>query len=190
MPSERRERRRLPRVMRRSIPALALSWAATFVTGGAIGQVPPHRDIVSATIEEVPPIDGGTVAVRVVTLRIELAGPLPSPCTSSSQSYGFLLDADRNQATGLADPAFAGLGVDARISATCNPGTGFFAGPAGSTVTVTGPNANIIEISTIVRQLPSLRFSWAAFVQEGLFVTRLPKEPDHGAWGITELREW
>ena len=173
-----------------AIPILATALLAILVTVRAFAQVPPQRDILSATIEEVPPIDGSNVPGRQVILRIEMAGALPNPCGPSFQAYGFLIDADMNMATGLTDPAFAGLGVDARISAGCNTGTGTFEGPQGSTVRIAGPSANIIEILTTVNRLPSLRFNWVAFAQDGIVLTRLPKEPDHGAWGTTEIREW
>ncbi len=166
---------------------LVLGMCVGFSALGTSAQVPSRLDILSATIEEQPPIDSGTVPNRVVLLRIELAGSVPSPCGPAFQEYGFLIDRDRDPTTGITDPAFEDLGVDAKVAATCNIVSGVFEGPSGSTVTITGPTLNVIEIRTTVQRLPSLEFSWVAFAQEESLFTRLPESPSHGGWATHEI---
>ncbi len=145
--------------------------------------IPAHLDILLATIEEQPPVDPSNVAARNVVLRMRLAGPVPSPCGPGFQAYGFLIDSDQNVTTGRPGPAFADLGVDARISASCNPVTGKFVSPLGPvTVNTAG---TVLEIQTTVGILPSVDFDWIAFAQDGTRFTRLP-DPGHARWTTFE----
>jgi hypothetical protein len=153
----------------------------------AWSQAPPHLDILSATVEEQPPIYAASAPSRTVVLRLELAGAVPSPCGPDAQEYGFLIDSDRDRLTGVTAAEFEDLGVDAKVAATCDPGSGLFVGPAGTTVSVTGPSSNILEIRTTVQRLPSLDLSWIAFAREGTLLLRLPEAPAHGGWATHEI---
>jgi hypothetical protein len=150
--------------------------------------VSPQIDVQSATIDQISPIDPRAVPQREVVLSIEVA-EAPT-CTSQTGylSYGFLIDSDLDPATGPSADAFAGLGVDARMNATCDPATGAFAVPAGMTVTVT-PTSNggaTVEIHTTVGSLPSVEFDWIAFAQKDSTFVRLPAAPEHGTWSTSE----
>ena len=147
----------------------------------SFSQPPAHLDILSATIEELPPINFGNAANRQVVLRIELSG-IPN-CTSSSPIYGFLIDADKSNTTGT---IISGLGIDARVSAECEPTTGIFVSPIGSVMVSTDANKSTIEITTLVKSLPSLDFQWIAFAYEEMLFIQLPDEPNYGAWAVHE----
>lgn len=91
------------------LPLVALTFGAaffwwTFLQSDDVhaqNLVPPHLSILSATIEELPPIDPTNVASRKVRLRLELSGTPTCTSTSSFLAYGFLIDADKNTATGV-----------------------------------------------------------------------------------------
>jgi hypothetical protein len=181
---------------RRSIRLAAIFFLVLLPTIGGVcvvsAQPPPHLVIIAATIEELPPIDVSDVANRQVVLRIDLAAAPRCAPGGDAAVYGFLIDADNDPATGAADAAFAKLGIDARISARCDPPTGTFLSPVGPvTIAVDLATGSArLEISTIVARLPSLLFQWIAFAHEGTVFTRLPEDPDSpAAWAILELVE-
>lgn len=181
-----------------------------FVTFGRVGQdfyrfedgsatvfPPAHLDILSATIEELPLIDSEDVAGRQVILRIEVAGPPPS-CQAQAEflAYGFLIDADKNRQTGVSPRAFHPLGVDARITAECDPTLGTFVNPIAMVDITTDDTTNVttIEIPLTVDLLPSVDFHWIAFAMQGSRLIRLPGQllsddgrPDHAAWATFEI---
>ncbi len=152
-------------------------------------QVPVHLDILSAGVEEVPPIDPENVPGRGVALRIELAGAPTCDASTGFLAYGFLVDSDADPATGTTDVAFEPLGVDARLSAECDPATGEFVSPLGVVAVTTdaASGSTTIEILTTVGLLPAIKFNWIAFAHENTSFTRLPKEPSYGAWGTHEI---
>jgi hypothetical protein len=151
-------------------------------------QLPNHLDILSASIEELPPIDAANVADRKIVFRIDVADAPPCAPSTGFLAYGVLIDADKDPTTGATDPAFADLGVDARASAECDPATGVFVSDMGavSVTTDIATGATRIEILTTGKLLPSVDFQWIAFAQEGASFTRLPAEPNAGRWAIHE----
>ncbi|MCU0225359.1 MAG: hypothetical protein MUF27_15115 [Acidobacteria bacterium] len=165
---------------------LALLGAAA-AGGSTLAQVPSHLDILSAAIEELPPIDPASVPGRSVTLRLEVNGtPVCGPGTGFL-AYGVLIDTDSDPATGVSLPAFAGLGVEARVSATCDPAASVFVSPVGAVSLAPGSaGTTAITIRTTVAQLPALDFRWIAFAQEGSTFSRLPQAPAYSAWTTHE----
>ena len=156
---------------------------------GVGAEVPAHLDILSATIEEVPPLDPKDVLNRAIVLRLEVAGV--SRCGGGVQPlvYGFLIDTDKDTASGVADEFTDPLGVDARISAECDPDTSRFVSPLGPvTVAIdSGTGITTVEIRTTVGLLPSVDFSWIAYAEEGTLLTRLPVQGSNGAWATIEV---
>jgi hypothetical protein len=173
----------------RLLPTVALSFCVALPTVLAPQSEPPHLLILFANIAELPPIDSQDVANRQVVLRIQLA---QTPSCTSRTNYGFLIDADKSAATGATDPAFSNLGIDARISARCDPRTGSFVSSVGPvTITVDAVTGTaLLEILTTVSRLPSVDFQWIAFAQEDTLFTRLPEDPNEpGAWATLEITE-
>jgi hypothetical protein len=171
----------------------ALQTTETRAGGSVILSLPPaHLDILSAGIHEVPRDynfhQRDDVPTRQVVLTLTLAGAPVCDGTTPFLVYGFLIDKDMDVATGVADPAFGDLGIDARICATCNPGDGSFTSPLGPVTVTTDPGTGqtTIEILTTVAMLPSIEFDWIAFVQEGSVFYRLPALPDYQSWSIRE----
>ncbi|MGH2747890.1 MAG: hypothetical protein ACRDKB_08200 [Actinomycetota bacterium] len=150
-------------------------------------QVPPHLDILSATLAEALPTDPGNAADRAVSFVVEVGGTPPCLNSSTPLSYGFLLDTDHDPTTGVTNAAFSELGVDARIVAECNSSTGNFTSLAGTVDVTTDPatGATTVAITTKVGKLPSLDFDWIAFAFEGTRFLRLP-ETGFGAWTTFE----
>jgi hypothetical protein len=156
--------------------------------GSVLAQAPPWLDILKAEVREVPPSHPIDVGSRTVAIDLTLAG---SPvCTGSSPfvAYGILIDADLDPDTGLTDPAFDPLGLDARVSAECDQASGLFVSEAGTvSVSPPGPGGEVLfTITTDVASLPSVEFHWIAFAMEDASFTRLPASPDPGGWGIQE----
>lgn len=159
---------------------------------------PPYLDIRSAGVADQPPGDPQNVSGRPVFISITVGAAPGCAATppGNTLDYGLLIDADRStntQAPGLPHPSFNDLGVDTRISATCNTGTDLFEGSIpGSTVTVTTnvDGTATIKISTTVGQLPSIDFNWVAYAQEQTAFVRLPSKPGHGSWRVHELALW
>jgi hypothetical protein len=151
-------------------------------------QIPAHLDILTASIEEIPPIDAANVAARPILFRIDVADAPPCISTTGILAYGVLIDADRNPTTGVTDPAFADLGVDARAAVECDPALGVFVSALGAVSVTTDVATGVtrIELLTSGRQLPSTDFQWIAFAQEGPTFIRLPAEPNAGRWAIHE----
>lgn len=170
------KRRRVPRI--RS-SALVFLFGLFALSGAAQAQVPAHLDIQSSTIREIPPIDPENVPGRGVALTLTLGAAPACNATTGFLAYGFLIDADSDSATGLPGPAFDDLGVDARVTAVCDPASGLFVSPIGTVTVVAGPGAATLEIRTTVERLPSLAFLWIAFGQEGPLFSRLPAAPEH-----------
>jgi hypothetical protein len=154
----------------------------------AAGPAPGHLDIREAVLIEQEPMDPADVAARGVVMRIAVV-EAPS-CTAGTGflSYGLLIDSDRNPVTGAAPDEFKPLGIDARISLECDPGSGTFTSPLG-TVSVSadpGTGFTLLELSTTVGQLPSVNFFYLAYAQEDATLTRLPEPSDFGAWKTIE----
>ena len=150
--------------------------------------VPAHLDIQIARIREGAPIDHRSAATRPVTLSLEIAGP---PVCSQAQPnliYGFLIDSDRDAQTGSTDTAFLRLGIDARISAECDPSTGQFTSRVGAVELSVNPDtgATIIEIHSLVENLPSVDFYWIAFAHDDPMFIRAPEAPGFMTWAILE----
>jgi hypothetical protein len=155
--------------------------------GGAVSaQVPPHLDILSATIEELPPIDRENVPGRGVALRLVVSGAPPCHAGTGVLAYGFLVDADSDPATGLTGVPFDDLGVEARLTATCDPVSGFFWSPLGTVTLTPGTGTTTIEIRTTVERLPSLGFRWVAYAEENATFSRLPQSPEYAYWTTFE----
>lgn len=161
--------------------------------GGAFAQTPPpHLDILSARIREVPPIDPTDILGRTVVIELTLAG---SPtCTGSSPFtvYGVLIDSDLDPNTGITNPAFDPLGVDARLTAKCDQATSAFISEAGPViVSPPGPGGeSLLTITTTVAAMPAIEFEWIAIAVETADLTRLPEAPDPALWAIHERRVW
>lgn len=151
--------------------------------------MPRHLDILAAAIVEVPPIDPRRAGSRVIHLSITLAGPLPCAGRTGTLAYGFLVDADENPATGATNPTFADLGVDARLSVRCDPRSGRFLSPLGpvSRFFNRATGATKLRIPTTLANLPSVRFRWIAYAQDGATLTRLPAAPGSGAFLTADL---
>jgi len=161
-------------------------------SAAAADQVPAYLDILSANIVELPPIDAASVPARAVRLSLELAGaPSCTPATGYL-AYGFLIDADKNAATGLSPAAFQPLGVDAQAVALCDPGTSAFRSLLGDVTLATDPmtGATTLAIETVVAKLPSLDLHWIAYAQEVSRFIRLPAAPGHSAWATHEIDIW
>lgn len=171
----------------RARTCLLLALPGVIAAGGsAQAQVPPHLDILSATIEELPPIDPANVPGRGVVLRLEVSGtPVCGPGTGYL-AYGIVIDTDSDPATGVSLPAFEGLGVEARVTATCDPVAGAFFSSVGSVSVLPGPGTTLIEIRSTVSLLPALGFRWIASAQEGSTFSRLPQAPDYSFWTTHE----
>lgn len=177
----------ITRSARRAALKPLLSLICLFLAGfAALAQVPPHLDIVSATIEENPPIVRQNVPGRGVTLRLSVAGPISCTPASGFLVYGFLIDTDSDPATGLSLPAFDVLGVEARVTATCDPPTGTFVCPLGPVTVTPGPGFTTLEIRTTVAAMPALSCRWIAFAQQGAVFSRLPQAPEFSHWGTHE----
>jgi len=149
--------------------------------------VAPDLVIRSATIIEQPPLDPTDVPGRHVSLKLVLSGA-PN-CATSANTYGFLVDADNDQTTGAHLVAVPELGVEAKLVAACDIGSHALFSPLGSVSLRRNRRTGIatILISTTVGQLPSIKFSWVAFADDGTTFTRLPAS-GAGAWEVTELR--
>lgn len=156
------------------------------VTAQTPPAAPAHLTIVSASINELPPITWRDVGGRKVRLRLQLAGP--PPCTAGRVlSYGFLIDADLNPKTGQSGDERADLGIDARITMQCDPATGRFRSPVGPVTQMRDvAGRTILDVMTVVRRLPAVDFQWIAYAADGDAWTRLPESPGHGSWAIQE----
>jgi hypothetical protein len=161
------------------------------LAGPASPAIPPELDILSASIAEVPPIDATAVADRQILLTVEVAGQPSCGPTTGLLIYGFLIDKDKNPATGVQPPAFTDIGVDARIDARCDPGTGQFVSPVGTVTTSIKPSGGtLIQILTTAGKLPSIDFHWFAFAENATTFTRLPHEPGHEVWATSEMTDF
>jgi hypothetical protein len=171
----------------RKLPRLFVFLLAALALGGApLAQVPPHLDIASATVQELPPIDRDNVPGRGVALRLAVSAVPVCNAGTGFLAYGFLIDADSNPATGVSMPPFDILGVEARVTAVCDPASGLFVSPIGTVAVIPGPGAATIEIRTTVDRLPSLGFRWVAFAQDGMVFSRLPQAPEYVFWTTHE----
>jgi len=173
----------------RCIPACLLAALATTACSELpILPVPAHLDVGIARIVEGARLDARSAAKREVTLSLEL-GVRPA-CNRDQPDlvYGFLIDADKDAQTGATDPAFARLGIDARISAECDPATGRFTSRGGSVALDTDPasGATVLTIRTTVEDLPSVDFYWIAFAHDDPTFVRVPDAPGFAAWAIAE----
>jgi hypothetical protein len=145
------------------------------------GAAPPPAAIVGAAIEYLPPY-GADIARRRVRFRIQTPAPPRCATDTGPIEYGFLIDADKNPATGVADEALVTLGIDARVVMRCDARTGRFVSRLGP-VSVS-PGA--VELVTTVGQLPSADFFWAPYGAAADHLVLLPTEPRHGRWAILE----
>jgi len=170
--------------------AIRIGCTATLFAAAALSQTPSDLDILSASIEELPPFVTTNVPDRIVVFRIRLqSAPI---CTASNPaSYGFLIDSDNNAATG-STTVLPGLGADARITAECDPASGLFKSRVGLVTITTDPSTGIaeVDITTTVKKLPSLSFVWVAYAVKGTRFVWLPAAPDYGGWQTMELSEW
>ncbi len=172
------------RLRRRLFSAIALALAPAAASAQS---VPPHLDILSATVREVPPLNPASVGPRVVIVAVTVAGAPPCSPSSPFGSYGVFVDADLDPATGLADPIFAPLGVDARLTAACDPASGLFTSPAGPVTLTAGPGGStVVSIRSTASKVPSIDFRWIAFARDDDDLTRLPASPEAGRWAIIE----
>jgi len=169
------------------VGVLLLAGLLVIADSHRLSDPPPYLDILLATIEEVPPIMWGEPEGRTVVLRIVVAGP-PDFAVANELSYGFLIDADKDQATGTSSETFNDLGVDYRIHSHWNPQANEFVSSLGATVVTTDSTTGetIIEIFTTVGALPSHAFRWIAYAVHADVLTRLPAAPSHGAWATHE----
>jgi hypothetical protein len=178
--------RKLKRISTAGLSVLALvAWPT-----GAAAQVPGYLDILSATLEELPPIDPRDAAGRMVRLRIETSAPPICNSGTTFLAYGLLVDSDQDATTGLTGLAYADLGVDASLDVHCEASTSEFVSSAGGTVSVitdTAKGVTVIESVMPITGLPSLQFSWVGFAQENTILVRIPNGPGHGAWATSEL---
>lgn len=143
--------------------------------------------IVAASIEELPPLEY-QVAGRTVRLSIELE-VLPACADANAElEYGFLFDVDADQTTGTTDEAFGDLGVDARISVTCDPAAGGFVSTLGNVTIEPLGDGGVVHIDTTVDQLPGVDLRYIAYARDGERFVRIPEAPYSGKWATYEIR--
>jgi|GEM_PF-1931937 len=149
----------------------------------------PPLTIHSAAIGELPPVDL-KVKGRKIGFSIELS-KLPV-CNKRSKlwQFGFLIDADRDSATGLTDTAYSDLGVDAGIVVKCNPDSGNYVSNIGQVTIRKAMNKITINIETVAEALPSVHFYYLAFAHDTKTFIRLPASPHSSAWAINEIRRY
>ena len=167
-----------------------LSVVPVLLSAAAPG-VPKHLRILSAQVESVGEIRVGRIKGRQAAVRIEVEEEPKCTAETLSLAYGILIDADRDTATGVHEKkALGNLGVDARVSAECDPARGEFSSRIGSvTVEETEQGTALIEILTTVDQLPSVDFDWIGYATEDGRLTRLPAgKRERGSWAIFEIR--
>ncbi len=123
-----------------------------------------------------------------MAIYIEVAEAPDCAIADASLAYGILVDADRDPATGFKKRAVKNLGIDARLSATCDPVTEMLVSPLGPVqVDPTLRDTTLIEISTTVDMLPSVNFYWIAYATENGEMVRAPDNKDHRWWAVTEI---
>ena len=145
--------------------------------------------IQSASIGELPPVD-----LKVEGRKIEFSITLSKLPECNTQTklwqFGFLIDADRNSATGLTDAAYADLGVDAGVVVKCNPATGDYVSNVGQVTIDKAAHNTTIRIKTLAEALPSVHFYYLAFAHDTKTFIRLPAAPHSSAWAINEIRRY
>ena len=156
----------------------------------ASSHIQPHLSIISADIVELE-YNPDDVKNRPVEFYLIVQGsPQCSPKTGIL-NYGFLIDSDKNNQTGISYQALNDLGVDAHISLSCDPSTGLFTSPLGQvTIEDTTNGETKISILTEVGLLPSIDFNWIAYAQEDSLFIRVPENGTHGYWSIIENLMW
>jgi hypothetical protein len=151
---------------------------------------PAHLNLLLAEIREQGDVRWGEPSSREVVFRVVVAGRPPCDARNADLEYTFLIDSDRSTATGMRVEPFGKLGLDARVSMTCDPARGAFTSRMG-TVTVEParerPGAFRVQLVTSVEKLPSLEFYWIAVARDGEALAKLPDTNDYGVWGILEL---
>lgn len=144
---------------------------------------PAHLRIVSAEVEEVRPMNRN-IARRQVRLRI---GTAAAPvCPGPATEYGFLIDADKSLATGITEPSFDRLGIDARVVMRCDEKSGRFVSPIGRVTARMGADAPGLDLVTTVGQLPSVDFFWVPYGALGNQLSLLAEAPRFSRWAIIE----
>jgi hypothetical protein len=164
----------------------AFAWLPSRVSLASTAVVPAYRDILSASIIEENP-ESLPVKDRPVRLTVELAAQPPCTVANTDLSYGFLVDSDQISSTGSTLAVFAPLGVEAMLTARCNPVTQLYSSTLGAvTVTQTVSTTWLLEILTTNDSLPSVDFYWIAFAREGGSFNRLPQPPGFSRWTTFE----
>jgi hypothetical protein len=143
----------------------------------------------AATIEELVPFTSN-VSDRSVRLTLKLAGA-PNCSQASSLRYGFLFDSDLDEGTGRQSEAFAGLGVDTQIVASCNAETGSFESASGSVSIITSEDGSAeLRIDATLKDLPALQLRYVAYAFENNQFVRLPAAPNVAAWAYYEIQKF
>jgi hypothetical protein len=129
------------------------------------------------SIAEQPPYSRD-IGPRAVRLSFEFERP---PACAPGFSFGLLIDADRDPATGVTDVA-EGIGADAQIVVDC---VGDELHSSIGELTIDGAT---VHVDTTVAELPSVDFRFVGFALDGEQLQRIPAEPDSAAWAIVERR--
>ena len=139
----------------------------------------------ASAITELRPFEAGSVRPRMIELRLETAGI----AVCGTTSYGFLIDSDRNDATGLTI-SWHQLGADARISITCDSGNGRWSSSVGSLSLSQKEARSIFQIRAAVADLPAVDFHWVAYELDGDNLSLLPLPPSTTESGRTGHVRW
>jgi hypothetical protein len=165
-----------------ALGAAVLAAGLLAATGAGAQETPGYLDISSAQIIENSRAQ--RILDRKIRFVIEVAGPVD--CAATPANYGFLIDGDKSTATGVTDAAFSELGVDARATVSCDPGTGLPASSIGPVTIKAVPAGTRITIETTAGMLPSADFNWIAYSQEGTRFFRL-QDPGSSHWALHEI---
>lgn len=159
-------------------------------TAGCTDQMSASLNLQAATIEELVPFTGN-VSDRSVRLTLKLAGAPNCSSQASSLRYGFLFDSDLDEGTGQQSEAFAGLGVDTQIVASCNTATGSFESTSGTVSLITSEDGSAeLRIDATLKDLPALQLRYVAYAFENNQFVRLPAAPNAAAWAYYEIQKF
>jgi len=165
-----------------TLVALLMSGAAVHLVAQRSVALQP---IVAASIENLLP-QGENVGRRQVRFHIDTAAPPVCGPAPASVEYGFLIDKDSNRATGIVDPEFDELGIDARLLIRCDVANGRFISSFGQVTTRSDRNRPGLEVTATVGQLPSVDFLWIPYAADGDQIELFEGRTRYARWAILE----